>query len=282
VKVTLLGVRGSTPVSGSAFLKYGGQTSCVAITFDDEGLPTLLLDAGTGLQSLGSLTGDQPFRGTILCTHMHWDHVQGLPFSRALDAPRSRVRLFVPADDDAHAGDLVDGIMRPPYFPVTSREIGGTWAVVATPPSSHASVALDVGGAHVTALDIPHKGGRAVAYRVEADGVALVYAPDHALSGSPSDAVRSFFAGAEVLLHDAQFTANEAAIAADYGHSTIDRVLEFGESLEVSRLVLTHHAPTRRDDELDLIAAGIAGHPFDVHLAQAGTTYDLTAAPVPM
>ena len=80
VRLYLCGVRGSTPAPGADFLRYGGHTSCVAIAHDDAARPTLVLDAGTGLRQVTPLLGGQPFDGTILLTHLHWDHVHGLPF----------------------------------------------------------------------------------------------------------------------------------------------------------------------------------------------------------
>src|ERR1700722_19121414 len=97
------GVRGSTPATGAEFVRYGGNTSCVAITLSDLGAPgraaaapTLILDAGTGIRRVSRLLGDDPFTGTILMTHLHWDHVQGLPFFRAGDRLDSRVQVRIP------------------------------------------------------------------------------------------------------------------------------------------------------------------------------------------
>ena len=94
MRVTFCGTRGSTPAPGLDFIRFGGHTSCVALSHDDgasPSRPTLLLDAGTGLRRLPELLGDRPFRGTVLLTHLHWDHVQGLPFFRAGDRDDARV-----------------------------------------------------------------------------------------------------------------------------------------------------------------------------------------------
>jgi phosphoribosyl 1,2-cyclic phosphodiesterase len=95
VHIYLCGVRGSTPAPGAEFLRYGGQTSCVAIAHDGGAAPVLLLDAGTGLRRMTTLLGGQPFSGTILLTHLHWDHVHGLPFFRAGDRDDARVWLLL-------------------------------------------------------------------------------------------------------------------------------------------------------------------------------------------
>ena len=99
VRVHLCGVRGSTPAPGAEFLRYGGHTSCVAIAHDDAPAPALVLDAGTGLRQVTALLGGRPFAGTILLTHLHWDHVHGLPFFRAGDREDARVSLLLPVQD---------------------------------------------------------------------------------------------------------------------------------------------------------------------------------------
>jgi phosphoribosyl 1,2-cyclic phosphodiesterase len=95
VRLTFCGVRGSTPAPGPDFVRYGGHTSCVAVAHDGAA-PTLLLDAGTGVRRVTSLLAGQPFTGMILLTHLHWDHVQGLPFFRAGDRDDARVTLLLP------------------------------------------------------------------------------------------------------------------------------------------------------------------------------------------
>ena len=89
-------MRGSTPAVGSAFVRYGGNTSCVALSSSADAAPVLVLDAGTGLQRLSLDLGGAPFAGTVLLGHVHWDHTHGLPFFSAGDRPDSRVRLCMP------------------------------------------------------------------------------------------------------------------------------------------------------------------------------------------
>jgi phosphoribosyl 1,2-cyclic phosphodiesterase len=96
VRLYLCGVRGSTPAPGAEFLRHGGNTSCVAVARDGAAAPTLVLDAGTGLRRLTGLLAGRPFCGTILLTHLHWDHVQGLPFFTAGDRGDARVSPLLP------------------------------------------------------------------------------------------------------------------------------------------------------------------------------------------
>ena len=117
MRVHLCGVRGSAPAVGVDFIGVGGNTSCVAIAHDDEDVPRLVLDAGTGLRTVTTLLAGEPFRGTILLGHLHWDHTYGLPFFRAGDRPDAATRLLVP-EQGVPAIDLIGGFMGPPAFPI--------------------------------------------------------------------------------------------------------------------------------------------------------------------
>ena len=130
MRLYLCGVRGSTPAPGADFLRYGGHTSCVAIAHDDDARPTLVLDAGTGLRQVTPLLGGQPFDGTILLTHLHWDHVHGLPFFTGGDREGSRVSLLLPEQEDGASAEqaLAKG-MSPPHFPIGPSELRGAWTL---------------------------------------------------------------------------------------------------------------------------------------------------------
>ena len=134
MKVTFHGVRGSTPVSGPDFAATGGHTACVAISRGAD-LPTLILDAGTGLQRLAHTFGECPFRGTILLTHLHWDHIHGLPFFPPADRDGAEVELVQPAQGDPIT--LLERSMSPPHFPIRPHQLGGRWDFVAIEPGRH-------------------------------------------------------------------------------------------------------------------------------------------------
>ncbi len=120
-------MRGSTPAPGPEFVRYGGNTSCVAVFRQDAAAPSLVLDAGTGLGRLSRHLDGAPFRGSILLGHMHWDHTHGLPFFPAGDRPDGEVDVYVPQQNDTSAEALLARAISPPHFPITPSQLRGTW-----------------------------------------------------------------------------------------------------------------------------------------------------------
>jgi ribonuclease BN (tRNA processing enzyme) len=294
VRLVLLGVRGSTPAPGAAFVRYGGHTSCVAVLGEGEAVPSLVLDAGTGLRQLPGLLGGEAFSGSVVLTHLHWDHLQGLPFCPAIDRDDARVDLHLPGEwasgsGDEHARLLLARTLSPPHFPIGPEGLLGDWRFLPARPgplplARPAEGGPVASGPRVTVAAVPHKGGVTFGIRVELDGAAVAYLPDHA-PAQGSAAAERLAAGVDVLLHDGQFRAGEEAIARAYGHSTIDEALLLADRCQVGRLVLTHHAPARGDDELDALATALTatrdGRP--VTFARQGDTIvapDVLTAPL--
>ena len=272
MRVVLLGTRGSTPAPGAQFVRYGGHTSCVAVFADADPVPRLVLDAGTGLRDLPSLLGSRPFVGSIVLSHLHWDHVQGLPFCPSIDRPDAHVDLFVPgkdgaADDDARQS--LAGVMSPPHFPIAPDGLLGSWRFACAVPGPLT--------AEVTVAEIAHKGGNAFGVRIELDGATIAYLPDHALSDAPPLLLASaeeLASGVDVLLHDGQFRLAERDVAIAYGHSTIEDAMLFADRCGVGAVVLTHHAPGRTDTELDALAGATPSTPHGrpISFARQGDT----------
>ncbi len=251
MRVVLHGVRGSTASPGVDFARVGGNTSCVAVTPDGYDAPTLLLDAGTGLSNVTAALDGAPFLGDVLLTHLHWDHVQGLPFFQAGDRDDAQVRLLLPAqcgassDVAGSAATLLARAMSPPHFPIGPEGLRGDWSFDAIDVGTFVA-----GGCTVTAVEVPHKGGRTYGFRVEADGSSLTYLPDHHPIDDPSAGLR-LAAGVDVLCHGGMFLESERAVADAYGHGTVDDACRLADEAGAGRLVLIHHAPSRTDAEVE-------------------------------
>jgi ribonuclease BN (tRNA processing enzyme) len=256
--VHVLGARGSTPATGAPFVRYGGDTSAVLLAAAGHA-PDLLLDAGTGLRNLPLALGEgAPFRGAIVLGHLHWDHTHGLPFCPSLDHEDAEVDLYLPAQS-CDPERLLARALGPPHFPVTPAGLRGRWRFHEIDEGTHA-----IGNWVVRVREIPHKGGRTFGYRVERDDACFAYLSDHhpgALGPGPDglgerhEAALALAAGADIMFHDAQYTADEYPARAAYGHSAIGYAVDLGRMAGVRRTGLFHHDPSRTDDALDKIAA---------------------------
>lgn len=254
MRIELLGVRGSTGAPGADYVRYGGHTSCVTVRVDPSVPPSLVLDAGTGLRSLSGQLDGAAYDGSIVLSHLHWDHMQGLPFFAAGDRAAARVDLFLPAQDDRSGRDLLAQSFSPPAFPIAPEGLRGRWGFHAMDAGRHR-----IEGFEVVAVDIRHKGGRTFAVRVADEHGSIAYLPDHAPMAGVSDELMGQLAGVDVLLHDAQFLEGERPVAVDYGHSTVQDAVRLAQECGAGQLVLLHHSPARTDDQLDQIASWAPG-----------------------
>ncbi|MGH3154716.1 MAG: MBL fold metallo-hydrolase, partial [Streptosporangiaceae bacterium] len=266
------------------YVRYGGNTSCVAVAHDGDPGPVLLLDAGTGLANATGLLGGAAFAGTILLSHLHWDHCLGLPFFRAGDRADARVRLLIPdqggpgLDGSGPAERLLSRVMSPPFFPITPAQLRGDWTFGTVSPGQ-----LKAEGFTIEAREIPHKGGRTIGYRVSDGRSVLAYVTDHCPTvlgpgpdgwGEYHPAAVELAAGADVLIHDAQLLPAELAQAA-FGHPVADYAVGLARRAGARRVELFHHKPDRTDDELDQLARRFAASPVPVAVAAEGRVLDL-------
>jgi phosphoribosyl 1,2-cyclic phosphodiesterase len=272
--MALWGVRGSLATPEAANLGYGGNTCCVHLELDDA---HLVLDAGTGIRRLGGLlAGDDPRPVHILLTHLHLDHIVGLLFFAPLFDPGREVTIWGPAASAARndGGDLRTRLARylsAPLSPVELRELPASVSFEHCPATP-----WELGGARVRAESVLHR-GPTLGYRVEHGGRAFAYLPDHEpvlsgdLDGDPEwISGASVARGADVLLHDGQYTPEQYAITRGWGHSTFADAVRFAARAGVGELLLTHHDPSHDDAALDAIAARARAAAADCGLAAVG------------
>ncbi len=277
MRVHLCGVRGSTPAVGAEFTGVGGNTSCVALAHDDEASPRLVLDAGTGLRAVSALLGGEPFRGSIMLGHLHWDHTQGLPFFRAADRSDAVTRLLVPAQGRPPL-ELLERFMGPPAFPLRAPELQGSWTFDSIDEGVHT-----IEGFTVLAREIPHKGGRTFGYRVSDGHSSIAYLSDHGparVLGPGPDGLGPYHEAAvdlcndvDLLIHDAQYTASELPFRIHFGHSAADYAVGLARRCGAGRVLLFHHDPDRTDAEVGAIERAMRrGEDISVDAAREGET----------
>ena len=252
LSVSFHGVRGSSPCSSEATSRYGGNTSCVVLEVVGE--PPLVLDLGTGLRRWdGHRPGGGVFEGTALLTHVHWDHVMGLPFFPPIDRTGARLDVFGPTFEGRPLAETFASLMGPPFFPIRPDQLEGDIRF-----HDVADGELTVGTAAVTVRSVPHL-GPTNGYRIDWGGASVAYVSDHqAPAGTDTiDAgVLELAHGVDLLVHDAQYTAAEWADKADWGHSTVEYAVLVAGEAGARRLALFHHDPAHDDDQLDGMADG--------------------------
>jgi phosphoribosyl 1,2-cyclic phosphodiesterase len=257
------------------YVRYGGHTSCIAFAADGAERPELLLDAGTGIREVAKLLAGRPFRGTIALTHLHWDHVHGLPFFRDGDRDDAQVSLLLPAQTDG-AGALaaLERGMSPPHFPITPEQLRGDWRFSGIEPGR-----IELGQLTLEALEIPHKGGRTFGYRVSDGRHSIAYLPDHdptvagpgpAGLGAYHDAAVALASDTDVLMHDSFWYAKEFDPARTYGHAAAEYAIGLAAAAGARRVLLLHHRPDRTDTELDEVAASLQDSAVPVTVAADG------------
>ena len=256
MKLRVWGCRGSLATPGPETLRYGGNTSCVEVRGDDGGV--VILDAGTGMRPLGvALSAEGTTKIHVLLSHLHLDHLQGLGFFRPLFAPDREIHIWGPASPVQSLSERIATYLSPPLFPVSLVDIPSKVEFHDAPEEPVA-----IGSLTMRAAPVTHQ-GPTVGYRIEEHGRALVYLPDHEpglglqLADAPGDWVsgHNLAQGADVLLHDAQYSDDEYPHHMGWGHSAIGHVVSFARKCDVERLVLFHHDPYHPDEELETLVA---------------------------
>jgi phosphoribosyl 1,2-cyclic phosphodiesterase len=276
VRATVWGCRGSLAAPGPDTVRYGGNTSCLAVQLDDGTF--LILDAGTGIRALGLELAKSPEPIHLLLTHLHLDHIEGLGFFLPIWSPEYEVHLWGPPSPVRSLEERIARYFSPPLFPVQLADIPARLAFHDVPGHP-----WEIGGARIEAGPVSHP-GPTVGYRIEGDGALIAYIPDHepALGTDLAELKPDWISGyavaqfADVLFHDGQYFENEYATRVGWGHSSIADTVTFARLADVQRLVLFHHDPLHTDDDLDGLETharelwGVDGRPPE--LAREGAT----------
>jgi phosphoribosyl 1,2-cyclic phosphodiesterase len=280
MRITLWGTRGSVPTPGPDKARYGGNTACVTVEGNNGSL--LVLDAGTGILPLSDSLVNRRERVDILLTHLHLDHIQGLGFFGPLRRSKTEVHIWGPATTTLSLRERLSRYLSPPLFPVYIRDLPSRVVL-------H-EVALDqfqIGEFTIDSSLVFHL-DPTVGFRVaSADGV-VTYIPDHEPAlGTPVPFTDpewtsgyDLAAGADLLIHDCQYTLKQYETRIGWGHSAFPHAFQFGELTQVKHFVPFHHDPNHSDDELDRLMAEeieAADPSFGVTPGQDGQVYELNA-----
>jgi phosphoribosyl 1,2-cyclic phosphodiesterase/CheY-like chemotaxis protein len=299
MQVQFWGTRGSIPKPGPTTERYGGNTPCVEVRTARGTL--VIIDCGTGLHGLGlnlMAGGPKDLAGHILVSHTHWDHIQGFPFFVPFFVPGSKWEIYGPKGLDQSLRETLAGQMQHTYFPIAPDQFNATLHY-----HDLLEGAFEIDDIKVTTQYLNHP-ALTLGYRLEADGATVVYSCDHepfsrAVADGQGDFVGQdrrharFVEGADLLIHDAQYTAAEYPSKVGWGHSTGEFVARLARHASVKRVALTHHDPLRRDDALDRIVgqlqaesrdtgssleifAAAEGRPINVEPSNAGTSRPAT------
>ena len=254
-RIKFWGTRGSVPVPGAGTLIYGGNTSCVEVRCGDE---LIIVDAGTGIRELGTqLLKKMPVKASILFSHMHWDHIQGIPFFRPAYIPGNEFKLYGNRSWDAKLESVLRWQMRKPNFPVALEEVTEVGARMEYVDIEAGAVFHigDKGQITIRSIEVRHP-DKAFAFRIDYGGRSLVYASDTESLTDPDSKLVMLASGTDVLIHDAQYTSDEyngfdGNSRDNWGHSTPEMAASVALAARVNKLILFHHDPYHDDAKID-------------------------------
>lgn len=236
------------PTAETDKLRVGGNTPCISLRYGTESL--VIIDGGTGLRLLGKelrSTKSDPLSATILFSHFHWDHIQGMPFFDAMYSDHTRLQLY----SGVHASTLqhvLQSQMANPYFPVP-------FSATSAHCEYHqiTSDGCQIGSLTVRPVRLNHPGG-AFGYRLDSPRGSVIYVCDHEHGVAEIDtAIQREAAGVDLLIYDAHFTPAEYLKRKGWGHSTWLEGTRLAKRANARKLLLFHHNPTRADNQMDQI-----------------------------
>jgi phosphoribosyl 1,2-cyclic phosphodiesterase len=264
MRATIWGCRGSLATPGSSTLRYGGNTTSVELRTSSGGL--IVLDAGTGIRPLGtSLRSEHPPQIHLLLTHMHLDHVEGLGFFAPLFDPACTITIWGPRPDKASLRDHLATYLSPPLFPVPFELFPSTIEVIEISEDS-----WEMDGVRITSAPVRHP-GPTLGYRIEENGLAFAFIPDNE-PGLDAESGLALAAGANLLVHEAQYPHDEYTTRVGWGHTSIPDLAAYVRAADPRRTVMFHHDPSHGDDVLEAMertARELAGRET-IELAREG------------
>jgi ribonuclease BN (tRNA processing enzyme) len=250
--------------------------------------PPIILDLGTGLRTLGleldasGATADG-LNLVAFLSHLHWDHIIGLPFFTTAHSPRTTLDIYGPAQAGATLHETFERVLQPPFFPIKVEELEGDIRLTGVSDEE-----VSVGAAKVKVRRVPHV-GTTLGFRIEAGGAAIAFVSDHQQPEDPQEVdsgVLELCDGVDLLIHDAQYTDEEFKKKATWGHSTVAYAVHVAAVARARNLVLFHHDPLHEDDDVDRLleqARGLdeAGHLEGILAASEGLALDVESAKRP-
>ena len=261
MEITFWGVRGSFPAPGPETNRYGGNTSCVEVRTRKGSL--ILLDAGTGISALGralmqSGKAHEQLDIALLLTHAHWDHIQGFPFFAPIYAHGNKLAIYGHSRSSGRLESVLEGQMNPHFSPIHSlKNLGSQIEIHAV----HEGQTFEVAGLQVSVCLNPHGKTKAMAYRLEEGGHAVVYAPDagYSSAGAPQKSIE-LYQGANLLIHDCTYTPEDRALRLERGFSSFADAADAALRAQVKHLVMFHYDQDYTDEQVDQMLERCRAH----------------------
>jgi phosphoribosyl 1,2-cyclic phosphodiesterase len=247
--IRCFGARGSIPVSGPEYVRYGGDTTCFEIRTHDDDI--IVIDAGSGLRRLGNrLLAEHRFAYTLFLTHSHWDHILGFPFFKPIYDQRTRISMRGCTEAQGDIKKLLARAMSTPFFPVPFSELEAEFIY-----EDDCVLSYQVGPMEIWPIQLNHPNG-GQGYKFVENDKSFVFLTDNELGqhhrgGQSLEEYREFARNADLLIHDAEFTPEEYQLTRGWGHSTYLQALDLAIRARVARFGLFHHNQDRDDAAVD-------------------------------